>query len=446
MRTFLLVWLGQVASLFGSKLTEFALGVWVYQQTGSITQFGFILVLIYVPNILISPVAGALVDRTNRRTVMIFCNTVAGINAIWLMGLTYKDMLAMGHVYLAVGVFSLYQAFQEPAYTAAVTQLIPPKHLSRANGTVQASKAIAKLISPVAAGFLLEIIHLNGIILIDFCTYVVAVATLLVVSIPGVRKTQRRQSINFYQIRREIIVAWNYIMQRPGLTKLLTFVAITYFIMGTLEVVLWPLILSFGTEHELGMVLSIGGSGMLFGSLLISTWGGPKPRIYGLFIFVPLQGLLILLCGFNPSIIFLGMGIFGYLFSQPIIVSCNQAIWQSKIPMKLQGRVFALQMMLERSLAVFAYIFMGSLVDNVLEPWMAEDGLLANSVGQIIGVGEGRGISLLLCFMGTISIVATVYAVLQPRLRYLEEELPDAIKSEVQWRVPNSKSPVGSVK
>lgn len=432
MQTFSLVWLGQVISLFGSKLTEFAIGVWVYQQTGSITQFGLILVFIYLPNILISPLSGALVDRWNRRTAMMLSATVAGINTLVLMVLLLTSHLHIWHVYIAVLVFSVCEAFQWPAYTAAVAQLIPQKHLSRANGIVQISRAIAKLSAPIMAGFLVKMIQLNGVLLIDSCTYIIAIVTLLQVRFPNLQNSKRRQAIGFQQIQQEIISGWQYISQRAGLVRLLIFVAITYFTMGTLEVVFWPLILSFGSSSDLGMVLSIGGCGMLFGSLLMSVWGGPRKRIYGLFIFVPLQGLLILLGGFRPSLIFAGMGVFGYLFAQPIIVSCNQAIWQSKVPMKLQGRVFALQMMLERSLSVFAYIFMGPLVDNYLEPMMAEDGLLANSIGVILGVGPGRGIGLLLCSVGLLNIVITVYSLLEPRLKNVERELPDVIKSDLR--------------
>ena len=432
MRTFSLVWLGQVISLFGSKLSEFAIGVWVYQQTESITQFGLILVFIYLPNILISPLSGALVDRWNRRTAMMLSATVAGVNTSVLMVLLLTSQLKIWHVYIAVVIFSVCEAFQWPAYTAAVTQLVPQKHLSRANGIVQISRAIAKLSAPLMAGFLVKIIQLNGVLLIDSCTYIIAIVTLLQVRFPTLKYSKRRQATGFNQIQQEIISAWQYISRRPGLVRLLVFVAITYFTMGTLEVVSWPFVLSFGSSSDLGRILFIGGCGMLFGSLLMSVWGGPKKRIYGLFIFVPLQGLLIVLYGFRPSLILAAIGGFGYLFAQPIIVSCNQAIWQNKVPMKLQGRVFALQMMLERSLSVFAYIFMGPLVDNFLEPMMAEDGLLANNIGLVLGVGPGRGIGLLLCFVGLLNILITVYSLLEPRLKNIERELPDVINADLR--------------
>ncbi|MGK7874282.1 MAG: MFS transporter [Xenococcaceae cyanobacterium] len=430
MRIFLLIWFGQMVSLLGSKLTEFALGVWVYQKTGSITQFAIIVLLIHLPNIIISPIAGALVDRWNRRGAMILSDFAAGISTLGILVLVFSERLEIWHIYLAVAISSIFNAFQLPAYTAAIAQLIPKKHYSRANGMVQTSKAIARVISPVIAGFLVGIIELEGILLIDFSTFVVAIITLLSVRLPHI-KNAKTNKLKISQLLRETLSSWNYIAARPGLLRLLIFVSTTYFTVGILEVVFWPLVLDFGSSTELGIVLSIGGCGMLLGSLVISAWGGPKRRIYGILSFVPLQGGVMFLGGLQASVPLAATGLFGYLFAQPIILSCNQAIWQSKVPLNLQGRVFALQQMIERSLAILAYIIIGPLVDYIFEPLMATNGLLANSIGKVIGVGPGRGIALLVILMGIVNILATIVAYGEPRLRRLEKELPDRIKSNL---------------
>ncbi|MBE9042227.1 MFS transporter, partial [Oscillatoriales cyanobacterium LEGE 11467] len=123
---------------------------------------------------------------------------------------------------------------------------------------------------------------------------------------------------------------------------------------------------------------------------------------------------------------------FGYLFARPIVASCNQAIWQSKVPFDLQGRVFSLQRALERSLLVLAHLSAGPLVDGLLEPMMADNGLLAGSIGRIIGTGTGRGISLLFLVLGISTIVVAILAYRTPRLRRIEQELPDAIASHLE--------------
>jgi hypothetical protein len=165
----------------------------------------------------------------------------------------------------------------------------------------------------------------------------------------------------------------------------------------------------------------------------MSVWEGPSNRVTTILGFVFFQGIIVLLGGLRVSLFVLAIGIFGYLFSLPIIVSCNQAIWQTKIPIHLQGRIFALQQGVERSLAICAYLLAGPLVDGILNPLMAREGILAHSIGKIIGVGFGQGIALLLILLGIVNITATAIASREPRLRYLEAELPDINQSNLDF-------------
>lgn len=431
MRIFLLIWLGQLVSLIGSDLTSFALGVWAYKTTGSVTQFALISLFIYLPNIIISPIAGTLVDRWNRRWAMILSDSVAGVGTLVVLSLIMLDRLEIWHIYIAVAISSIFNGFHWPAYAAATTQLVPKQHLNRANSLVQIAKAMAKIISPTVAGILIRYIDIDGILIVDFITFLFGLVTLLSVRFPQLQQPSQ-QKMDWGQLWRETLSGWDYIISRPGLRVLLNFTAITYFTLGILQVVFWPLVLNFGSSEELGLILSISGCGMLLGSLFMSFWGGPKRRIYVILVFVALQGLLLCLGGLQASVKLAALGAFGYLFAYPIIVSCNQTIWQRKVPMELQGRVFAGQQMVERSLSIFAYLVAGPLVDQILEPMLAPGGLLANSIGQIIGVGPGRGIGLLFILVGILNIVATLFAYQEPRLRRLEVELPDAIGEDPQ--------------
>jgi MFS family permease len=423
MQTFLLIWLGQVVSLLGTKLTEFALGVWVYQQNQSIAQLALVILLTYLPNTLISAIAGALVDRWDRRWAMIVSDSAAGIGTLIIGFLVLTHQLAIWHIYLAVGVNSIFNAFQQPAYTAAIAQLTLPEQYSRMNGMVQISRGIARVLSPAMAGFLIGIIGIGGILIIDFSTFLVALFTLLIVRFPTVHR-RLTQPPQLQRLLQEMRFAGRYITQRPGLLRLLLYMSTNYFSIGILEVVFWPLILDFGSREELGLVLSIGGTGMLLGSIVITAWGGPKHRVYGLLYFIPLQGLVMLMAALQTSIPLAAMGLFVYLFAQPIIVSCNQAIWQSKVPHHIQGRVFALQQMIEKSLAIFAYIVVGPVVEDFLEPLMTR-GPVAERLGPLIGgIGPGRGIALMVLLMGIGNLLMTLIAYQSQRLRRLEIELP----------------------
>lgn len=433
MRIFLIVWLGQIVSLLGSGLTEFALGVWVYQTTGSITQFALISLCIHLPNIIVSPFAGAIVDRWDRRWAMILSDSVTGVAAIVVLTLVLQNRLEIWHIYVGVAISSVFNAFQWPAYLAAIAQLVPKDNLSRANGMVQIAGAVAKISGPIVAGFLLSAVRLEGVLFIDLCTFVFAIVTLLCVRFPKFERTSTpSKKVNLDRLWGDIVSGWNYIIQRPGLRTLTMFFAISYFSEGMLQVLFWPFVLSVASSEALGMVLSISGCGMLLGSVAIGAWGGPKRRVYGILGFVSLQGLCLCFGGIQASVIGAAVSGFGYLFARPIIASCNQAIWQSKVPFDLQGRVFSLQGALERSLLVFAHLSAGPLVDGLLEPMMADNGLLADSVGRFLGTGDGRGISFLFLVLGISTIVVAIAAYRTPRLRRIEQELPDAIASHLE--------------
>lgn len=431
MRIFILVWWGQLVSLLGSNLTEFALGVWVLQKTGSITQFALISLCIHLPNLIASPLAGTIVDRWERRRAMILSDSVSGVVEVLVMILAFSNHLEVWHIYIAVAISSLFGAFQWPAYTAAITQLVPKHQLDRANGMVQVSRATAKILGPVIAGVLVKIIGIKGILVVDFSSFLFALVTLLSVRFPKVetRAPREKKSLGIRQLWRETVSGWNYIAVRPGLLMLMMFFIVTYFSEGLLQVLLWPMMLDSASSVGLGVVLSVAGSGMLFGSLAISAWGGPKRRMYGIFLFVFIQGACLCLGGIRSTVMVAAIVGFGYLFSRPIIATCNQTIWQTKVPLHLQGRVFALQNVLEKSLLIIALLSAGPLVDLVFDPLMATDGLLAGTIGKLIGVGPRRGIGLLFVLMGMLNILVTVIAYRTPRLRRVEKELPDAIPS-----------------
>ncbi|NER33923.1 MAG: MFS transporter [Oscillatoria sp. SIO1A7] len=426
MRTFFIVSIGQLISLVGSGLTSFALGVWAYQSTGSVTQFALLSLFLYLPNVIMAPIAGAIVDRWDRRQAMILSDAAAGVGTVVIWGLISSDMLEVWHIYIIVAIGSFFNSLQWPAYAAATTMLVPKQQLTRANGIVQISKATAKIISPAMAGLLIALVSIEGILTIDFISFLVALVTLLSVRFPNPEIVEKKTAPKIGELVRETVSAWSYIAERQGLRGLLMLFTVIYFTLGVLQVLFWPLILNFSSPEKLGVILSIGGSGWLLGSLAITAWGGPKPRINGLFLFIPLQGALLCLGGLQTSVALAAVGIFGYLFAYPIILSCNQAIWQSKVPPILQGRVFALQQAIERSSSIIAYIAIGPLVDRFFEPLLAVDGALAGSVGQIIGVGPGRGIALLSILIGIANVLAVIAAYQYRPVRLVEKYLPDA--------------------
>lgn len=424
-RTFIIIWAGQFVSLIGSGLTGFALGVWVYLTTGSVTKLSFIMLSTVIPGIIMSPVAGVLVDRWNRRKAMIFSDAGAALSTLAIAVLLYSSRLEIWHMYVFISIGSAFGSFQWPAYSAATTLLVPKNHLGRAAGMVQTAEAASVIVSPAVAGVLIMTIQIWGVIAIDFATFLIALATLAVVKIPNpppAGYTEENPSF-----RKEVTFGWRYIAERRGLFALLVFFALSNFVYGFVNVLFTPLVLSFTTPVMLGTVVSIGGIGMLLGGIVMSAWGGPRRRVNGILGASLVSGAALAVGGLRASVPLLAGALFLLFFTGPVANACSQAIWQTKTAPDVQGKVFAVRRMIALSVSPLSYLTAGPLADNVFEPLLAVNGGLAGTVGKILGVGPGRGIGFMVVLMGILSAVIVVGAYLYPRLRLVEDELPDLV-------------------
>ena len=426
MTIFLIIWLGQFVSLMGSGLTNFALGVWVFERTGSITQFALIGLFTVLPRIILSPLIGPLVDRWDRRWAMISGDIGAGFSTFVIVLLLMVNRLEIWHIYLVAGISSAFGTVQWPAFMATTTLLVSKKNLGRANGMVQFGQAASEILAPALAGTLLLTIQLQGVILIDFATFLFAVISLMLVRLPK-PTTPISEKFEKSSWWREISYGWEYITARPGLFGLLMFLAAVNFLWGMVGALITPMILSFTSSDILGLIIAVAGGGMLTGSLVMGIWGGPQRRIYGVLNFELLSGVCFLLMGLRPSFWPVAVGAFGAHFTIAIVYGSNQAIWQSKVAPDVQGRVFATQQMMARAATPLAYLLAGPLAERFFEPLLATDGLLSGSVGQLIGLGAGRGIALLFIVMGVLKMTVSLAGYLNPRIRHVEEELPDVV-------------------
>jgi MFS family permease len=425
MYIFVLVWLGQLVSLLGSSLTNFAVDIWVYQRSNSVTQLSQLILLTTLPYVIISPLAGILADRWNRRWVMILSDSGAAVSTLTIAALLVTGQIQIWHIYLATAVGSSFSAFQWPAYSAATTLLVPKKHLGRASGMIQFAQALGQLLAPLLGGVLLGVIQLSGIFVLDLSSFVFALTTLLLVRFPDHKVTQSQET-NKTSFLTQAVYSFNYLTARSGLLALSLFFASSNFLVGMLQVLTYPLILSFASPAQLGMLLSFGGVGMVIGSLLMSTWGGRQNYINILFCFMLLQGFSLLVAGLYPSVFLLAIASFLFFLALPFINSCAQVIFQKKVAPDVQGRVFSLNGAICGSCLPLAYLVAGPLADRIFEPLMTVDGPLAATIGQLIGTGPGRGIGLMFIVLGTLTILMTIIAYQYAPLRLVNDELPDA--------------------
>jgi MFS transporter, DHA3 family, macrolide efflux protein len=425
-RTFLIIWFGQLISLTGSGLTGFAIGVWVFLETGSTTLFALIQLVTTLPNILMGPISGALVDRWDRRKAMLFSDSGSALCTLIIFILLSTGQLELWHIYILLTISAAFATFQWPAYSAAMTLLVPKKQLGRANGLVQVAEGMAQILAPVTAGVLIGIILLQGVIMIDLATFVFAFVTLLIVRIPKPGGTTEGQA-GKGSILKEAFYGWKYIRTRAGLFALLIFFASMNFFTSIGTVLFTPLVLSLSTPAMLGLLTSSAGLGFLAGSLLMSVWGGPQRKMWGIYFTQVIIAFSLFILGFTTNLFILGLGAFLAFCSMPILRSCSQVIWQRKTAPDIQGRVFSFRRVIAYSSIPLAYLAAGPLADIVFNPLLAEGGQLTGSIGKIIGVGPGRGIGLIYILLGLLILIVTAVAFSYAHLRNVEDELPDMI-------------------
>lgn len=427
MRTFLIVWLGEMISILGSGLSSFALGVWLYDRTGQATPFAITVLFGSLPRIVLAPIAGSLADRWNRRWLMILADTGAAVITLSAVILLSTGQLQVWHIYAIALLGSIFSTFQEPAYTASIAMLVPKESLTRANGLVQAAQAVEMLIAPALAGVLFGLIGMRGVFLIDFVTYFFAIGALLVVTIPQPKLVEDAAPHARGMIWRDASFGLRYLAARPGLFGLLLYFALVNFLMNFSSVLMGPLVLSFGGPAVLGAVQMASGVGLLLGSIAISAWGGPKRRVAGVLGFIAASAFGIILMGLRSSGLIVGAGCAFFLFCIPMASGPSQAIFQSKVALDVQGRVFAARGMISRSMMPLAFLLAGPLADRIFEPLMRADGgtLAGTIIGQLLGTGTGRGIGLIYVVSGVLLLIATAAAWANPRIRNVEDELPE---------------------
>lgn len=426
-RAFQIMWAGQLCAAIGSSLTGFVLGVWVFQTTGSTTQFAIIFMANTLPAIVVAPFAGAIVDRFDRRWLMVVGNAAGGVVIAVLAVLLWTDLIQIWHVYLTTAAAATFAVLHLTAFFAVTPQLVPKEQLGRANGMLQITQA-ARIAAPLIAGVLLATIGLRGVILIDLAATGFAILVLLLVRVsrqltyaPGAKDQGSFFGDLSYGLR--------YLGRRHrGLLVLVCVFAGFNFCYAVAGVLVQPLILSVSNNSEvtLGVLMFCGGAGFFVGSLVMSIWKGPQQRVRAILLILPVAGVVLALHGLTPSPWLIGVVAPLFLFTLPVLMTLSMVIVQTKVEAESMGRVIAAVRMIGQSAMPVAYLLAPLLVDRVVEPAMTETGALGSSVGVLIGTGQGRGIALMFWVAGLLMVVLAVAGASSARLRRLEIEIPDA--------------------
>jgi DHA3 family macrolide efflux protein-like MFS transporter len=393
---FFTIWTGQQLSLIGSMLAGFALVWWLTQSTGSATVLATATLVQMLPGILLGPFVGALVDRWNRRAVMIVADTLIALFSAWLAYLFWANALQIWHVYLISVVRAIGGAFHWPAMSASTSLMVPDKHLARVAGINQATRGMLNIAAPPLGALLLGLLPLHGIMAIDVVSAAFAVVPLFFVHIPQPRSrptavqaasagaTAGARPSLWNDVREGLGYVWSW----SGLRATLIMAMVINFVF-TPAGSLMPILVTrrfAGGAAELGWMESAWGAGVVLGGLTLSVWGGFKRRIVTTLAGLIGMGCGALLVGLSPATAF-WMALAAMLvtgFMNPITNGPVEAIFQSAVAPEMQGRVFSVIGSASSAMAPLGMAIAGPVADAVgVHAWFLVSGLACASMGIV---------------------------------------------------------------
>lgn len=423
---FAIVWLGQIVSVLATNMSAFALTIWVFEMTGSATALGLMQVFFITPLLIITPFAGVLVDRHNRKLMMMVSDLTAGLATVVILVLQALGVLEVWHLYAAAIFQGLGNAFQWPAYSAAISTMIPKEKYGRANGMMSLVEIGPGVLAPMLAGALLPIIGLTGILSLDVVTFVLAILVLMAVHIPQPRRTAEGTQAQG-NIFKEAMFGFRYIFARPSLLGLQLVFFFGNLCAGMAYTVLAPMVLlrTGNDSVSLGLVQSAGAIGGVVGGVVMSAWGGFKRRVHGVLAGWAVSSFFFALVGLGTWLpLWVAATALSSLFA-PLINGSNQAIWQSKVAPDVQGRVFSARTLIAWMTNPISPLIAGTLGDYVLEPAMRAPSGLSSLFGWLVPPGPGAGMGLLIFFSCLGGILAGLAGYFIYPIRYAEDILPD---------------------
>ena len=336
---FIYIWIGQFISIIGTGLTIFSLGVYVYQQTNTASSYVFILMCAFLPPFLLRPYGGILADRYDRRLMMIMGDLGASSGLLFIFFMMLKGDIQLWHIYLGIAISSIFSAFQDPAYKALVTDLLPEELYAKASGLMQLASSAQYLISPFLAGILLTLIDIKFIFLIDVTTLLISSSIVI-----WVRKsigiiTIKHPKQNIIADFREGIQAFS---KNKGVVNLVITTMFILFFVGLLQSLFIPMMLNLTTIKVVGISQSVQASGMLIGSLFIGLFGSKNKHVKILSASLFLSGIFFANLGLSTNIIFITLAGFMFFATLPFINTPIEVLIRKNIDNRKQGRVWSI--------------------------------------------------------------------------------------------------------
>ncbi len=407
---FFIIWIGQAFSLVGSALVQFALVWWMTSQTGSATVLATATLFALLPQILLGPFVGALVDRWNRRLIMILADGGIALATGVLIFLFATHRIQVWHVYAILLVRSLGGAFHSPAMTASTTLMVPKDFLTRLAGFNQTLQGLIAIFAPPLGALLLGLLPMQGVLAVDIVTAALAIFPLLLFTIPNPPRQEAQangtaQKTSYWQ---DLVQGFRYVVKWPGLLGVILMAMALNFLLipaSSLQPLVVTKIFNKGVM-ELGWTETVFGVGMITGGLLLGAWGGFKRKIITTLVGILGISLGVILVGILPGDKFFLLLAANFIIGVAQVLANGPlgAIFQSTVDQDMQGRVFSLI-----GAGATAMMPLSLLVAGPISDW------LGLRVWYLIGGG--------LC------ILVTLIGLLTPAILTIEDQHRDASAS-----------------
>jgi DHA3 family macrolide efflux protein-like MFS transporter len=418
---------GQFLSLVASGVSLFALSAWAYQKTGAAASVTHLTAAFLGALLVMSPIAGVLVDRVSKKRLMLIGDITSAATALCTWLLHASGVLEIWQLYLLAGINGASQAFHWPAYSSAITELVRARHYVRVNGFLSLAESGGRIVAPGIGGAIYAFAGLDAVLAINVAGSLLA--AMLLISVPIA--VSRRDTPSGWSPRillAESMEGVAFIFKKPGLIRLLAVFFVCNFFMSAATSLIVPFVLATHSDSilVLGTVQSAGAIGALTGAAAIAAYGEPRRLIVAVLLCWIGTGMLgILPLGISNSAFLIAIGIFVYTFFGPIMNGCAQALWQRKVEIALQGRVFSIRRMIAWSPGPLATLLSGPLADRVFVPAMQCGGALEPVFGGVLGSGAGAGLGLLISLAGLFIVVTAACGFAMPALAEVDEKIPD---------------------
>lgn len=401
-RNFLIIWFGQLISSIGSGLTAFALGIFIYRETGTATGYSLIILCAFLPAFILRPFGGTLSDRFDRRLMMMTGDLGSAAGLIFILIMMYLGNYNLWIIYSGIIISSVFVALQNPAYKASVTDLLGENAYSKASGLIQLAESSKFLLSPVIAGFLLTVWDIKSILILDIFTFVVAVIAVFLIKQSEGKTKSGESSTKFFE---DLSEGFKYTFSNRGLVILLLITSLITLSVGFLQALFAPMVLSFTDAKTLGIMQTVSATGMLISSFLIGAFSKIKKQLKVLSFSLGIAGTFYALMGISINIVFVVGAGFLFFCSLPFINSSLDVLIRKNADNKIQGRVWSIVSFISQSGMLISFVTAGLFADYIFNPMFKKGGILASSAGKIIGTGEGRGIGFMFIISGLFLVI-----------------------------------------